>query len=124
MIINKQTLDKLSRKLNFPFDGSQQDWAVEYADSKRLKEFIEFASSEALSSAEAYSIMALILASYDQYLSENLRDKSNLWLEIVSIIDRNPKLYSDLLKYWALGNDIDHFEITPLVRKYLTCKQH
>ncbi len=120
IFLTNDTLHNLSKQLNFAFDGSHQDWAIEFADSARLLEFIEFASNNDLKIEEAYGVMSLILASYDDYLSEFGEDKFEYWNKITELLNKNTSLYTDLLKYWALwSNNEDVFNITKQVREFL-----
>ena len=121
IFLTNDTLHNLSKRLNLAFDGSQQDWAIEFADSPRISGFIEFASNSDLTNEEAYGIMSLILASYDDYLSDFGEDKLDYWNRIIDLLNRNIGLYKDLLNYWALwSKNEDFFNITKQVRKYLS----
>jgi len=122
MIIRKSTLFQLNELLGLNFTGKEQDWAIEFADPERVKEFIGIAKLTQLSSAERYALLSLILASYDEYLSENIDDNNILWTDIVILLNNNPLLYNDLLNYWALWNEESTnklFLISPLIRNYL-----
>jgi len=120
MILTIDTLHNLSKQLNIAFDGSQQDWAIEFADPARLLDYIQFASNSDLKNEEAYGIMSLILASYDDYLSDFGEDKVDIWKKITALLNQNPCLYEYLLNYWALwGKNDDVFKITNHVRRYL-----
>lgn len=122
MIINKETILSLNKLLGFDCNGNEQDWPVEFSDRHRIFEFIEIINSTHLSDLEKYSIVSLVLSSYDDYLESEVDYNNNHWSEIVKILNANPALYDELLNYWAAWgkeNKDDLFFITPLVRVYL-----
>jgi hypothetical protein len=112
---------KLSRLLGFDYTN-QQDWAIEFADYKRIGEFINVAIDAELNDEEKIAIVELILASFDDYLNY-YSDEENIWISIANLLDKDQILHSDILNYWALFNSSDSndvFAITPFVRAYLT----
>jgi hypothetical protein len=122
MNIHNGTLIKLNDLLGLKFKGQEQDWALEFADSHRLVEFIEVLKTEALSEEEKYAMMSLILSSYDDCLNNNPDCSAIAWNEIVKLIEVDEELYFNLLNYWALTNEDDEgnlFAITPLIRTHL-----
>jgi hypothetical protein len=71
---------------------------------------------------ERYAIAALILATYDDLISELSDPDDRIWKKVVTALDKNREEYIDLLNYWALWHEPDSnnvFSITPLVRAYL-----
>lgn len=119
MILTKKAIESVSLKLDLPFKGIEQDWEVELADSKRVKEFVSFYKGLSLSLDEKMALMALILASYDDYLEENDIGKNEFWDEIRFLLRSEEELFRELLNYWSLDGEIDpenYFKITPLAR--------
>ena len=125
MILRKEAIESVSRKLSLPFTGVEQDWEVEIAASERLVEFVSFYKNSSLSSDEKMVLMSLILASYDDFLNETDTDEYEIWDEIVSLIEIDKDFFKELLNYWSMdeeNNPENYFKITPLVRivKYLS----
>jgi hypothetical protein len=124
MIVTKVVLLGLNKLLKLNASGNEQDWDIELADYKRVTEFIEIADSANLSLPERYAIVELILASYDDYLTNEGNDEG-IWKGIVKVLDAHFELYVDTLNYWALTQETtvnNIFEITPQARAYLASK--
>ena len=102
---------------------------MEFADAKRISEFIQIFKDGKLTDPENYAVLSLILSSFDEMLNDQAdsADTNNLWKTITDLIDPQKQIYSELLNYWALWNDKTEenwFAITPLVRLYLVSKIH
>lgn len=120
MILKKGAIEKLSKRLNFPFTGVEQDWAVEFADPKRLNEFIKYYQEEGLNQDEKIALMALILSSYNDLL--DMQDKIQLEFgdQIKKMIIGGAVDFSELINYWSLEDETETemlFKITPFVRQ-------
>jgi len=124
MIVAKAVLLELNKLLKLNASGNEQDWDIELADYKRVTEFIDIAYSANLSLPERYAIVQLILASYDDYITNKGNDEE-IWRGIIKVLDAHFELYVDTLNYWALAHETtinSIFEITPQVRAYLASK--
>lgn len=126
MIVNNETLKSLSKLLNINYRGTEQEWALEFANPDRIDEFLNIASNVEYSLEEKYAIVSLILASYDDYLNININGNDKLWKDIIKLLDENPQLYQELLDYWAIPDETttDYFAITPLIRTYIIRNKH
>jgi len=56
------------RLLLLPTSGKEQDWDIELADAIRLDEFLNVLDHQHLSDDQKHALMALIIASYDDFL--------------------------------------------------------
>lgn len=119
MILKKEVIEELSKRLSLPFAGIEQDWALEMASSEKLDDFLRFYKRHGLSKDERVALISLILASYEDFLNENDLDVDDRWNAIMEIIDSDRTAYQGLLEYWSLNeSDLkDVFRITPLIRK-------
>ncbi|WPU94514.1 hypothetical protein SNE25_03135 [Mucilaginibacter sabulilitoris] len=111
----------LNELFHLPASGQEQDWDIEMADPKRLKEFTD-AFEINMPLAVKQALLSLILASYDDFLKSDKDLDNHQWNKIKSIIEAEPHHYEQLLIYWAMeGNDnaVDMFDITPRIRSYL-----
>jgi hypothetical protein len=119
MIFDKQTIDAVNQRFQFVCDGTEQDWPIEVSDKDRLQEFIVVLKSEQLSEKEEIAIVALAIASYEDYLSVCADPEYVIWNDISQIISRNKLHYSELVDYWSLVNEQDAtnmFQVSPLMR--------
>ncbi|WP_103072004.1 hypothetical protein [Aquimarina sediminis] len=119
MILKKEAIESINKKLSLPYTGVEQDWDIELADSQRVNEFVFFYKNTMLSLDEKKALMSLIFASYDDFLNECGIDKNEIWTEIVLLVQSNINLFKELLNYWSLEEETspeNYFKITPLVR--------
>jgi len=119
IILKTEIVKQLSKELSLPFVGTEQDWDIEMADPNRVKDFLEFYRQHDLSADEKVAVMALILASYDEFLSDSDLEVDGSWEEIKTILESQMTIFVELIDYWSLPretNDHDLFRITPLVK--------
>jgi len=119
MILKKEIIEQLSKELSLPFTGLEQDWDIEMADSNRINDFLEFYQQNNLSADKKVAMMSLILASYEDFLTENDLIIDDRWEKIQSLLESKKVFFVDLINYWSIWNELDEdnlFEITPLVR--------
>ena len=122
MIIKKETQIKLNNLLRLPATRLEQDWDIELADETRLIEFLDLSESIDLSDMEKSAVIALILASYDDYIEVKSDTDGMIWDRITGLLDYQKTNCHDLLQYWGLPEEEDEsevFNITPLVRSYI-----
>jgi hypothetical protein len=116
MILKKEILEPLSKKLSLPYIGIEQDWDIEMADSKRVNDFLKFYQQNILSVDEKVAVMSLIIASYEDFLNENA-GIDDQWNEIRLMLKSERSIFVDLINYWSLSTEEgDLFQITPLIR--------
>lgn len=85
---------------------------------KKIDDFIEFYNSNDLDFEERKFIIALIVASYNEYLYQN--EKDSRWEIISNILKTEPKILNELCNYWIVddNSDEDSFPITHLLKNY------
>ena len=105
IIIKKEAIESLNKKLALPYTGIEQDWELEMADFKRVHEFIYFYKSNSFSYDEKIALMSLILASYDDFLNEKDLDYEKNWKDIKKLLKSELNTFSELLDYWGLYNE-------------------
>ncbi|MBN8589490.1 MAG: hypothetical protein J0L94_14350 [Rhodothermia bacterium] len=118
MILRKEIIEQLSKKLSLPYMGFEQDWDIELADKNRVDEFISYYNVNDLSAEMKYATMSIILASYDDFLNDKELDIDYRWYEIEKILKSEKGVFRDLIEYWAVDSKIVNiFRITPLIRE-------
>ncbi len=123
MILKKEAIKKISEKLGFQFTGIEQDWAIEFSDSKRLNEFIKCYQEEKFQEEEKFALMALILSSYNDFLELNDENQPQIEIQINEIINTDSIDFTELIDYWSLKGETKKemlFKITPFVRQIKT----
>jgi hypothetical protein len=119
MILKREIIEQLSKELSLPFTGIEQDWDIEMANSSRINDFLKFYQQNNLSLGKKNAVMSIILASYEDFLNENNLDIDYRWNEIKAILGSEKVIFTNLIAYWSLNNEIDKdnlFRITPLIR--------
>ncbi|MCU6798118.1 hypothetical protein OB236_38930 [Paenibacillus sp. WQ 127069] len=122
--ITRSTIENLIVKLNLPaLDPYSQDWDLEMADSSRVAEFISFYEEQVLSENERFGLMALIIASYDDFISSG-NEPDLVWSKIRYYLIQDFVIHKNTILYWVLeDNEIDNcFAVTPLMRDVLATK--
>lgn len=96
-----------------------QDWEIELADADRVAEFLELYEGGELDDDQAFALMSLIVASYDDLLQLGRSDEQT-WRRIRQHLVERFALHAYTVQYWSLpdeDDDPDHlFLTTPRMR--------
>lgn len=115
----RQAMDKFNQLLNLHEDKYMQDWEIELADDTRLDEFLECYHNHAETNEEKFTLMSLIIASFDDYYWED--ENSMMWKKIETLLLVDRDLFKPLIEYWCVwdgGDDPEcYFNISPLMRE-------
>lgn len=114
----KEARESLIEKLNLPELGPYtQDWEYEVSDASRISEFISFYENQTLSKEEKFTLMVIIVSSYDDSLGEG-NIKSDVWDKIKYHLLNEINIHRNTILYWALDDEDleDCFAITPFMR--------
>lgn len=95
-------INKFNIVFGFENDDFIQDWDIENASSNRLIEFINYYKENNLNNDEKMTLMALVLASFDEYLNENKMESEKLWENILILIKEDRFLFEGLLYSWSM----------------------
>jgi hypothetical protein len=119
--LTSEAIKRLNTLLSLPYMDWMQDWDIQLADSNRVQEFCDVYESEDLDSNEKQALMALIIASYDDYLEERGNDVF-LWNKIAVLLRKDCDLHKSTMLYWLCCDNeelIGEFAITQLIRALL-----
>jgi len=121
---DKESIESLIKKLNLPpLTPYSQDWEYTSADSSRVDEFITYYENNQLNKNEKFTLMIVIISSFDDYLSEGIGTENNkLWNRIKQNLLQDYELHINTIHYWALDkSDLENcFSITPYIREMRT----
>jgi len=112
-------MNRLNALLGLKEEVGMQDWDIELADPERVQEFCSAYRNQIEDEDEKFTLMTLIVASYDDYLSASGHNPA-LWNEISELLKKDMTLHLDTLEYWAVfeeENPEHYYEITPYVRE-------
>jgi hypothetical protein len=114
------TLERLRDLLNIPALGGE-DWDLVFADSQRLSEFCDAYEKGSLNADEKTALMELIVASYDNHLSE-VDAQVELESRVTKLLERDFELHRHTIEYWSAlksYNPENLWAVSPLMRKIL-----
>jgi hypothetical protein len=112
----KDSMENLAARFQLPYDISNQDWPWEVSDSTRLNEFIISYKNDDLTDDEKFTLMDLILQSFEDLESIEDLPKNSQWIEVCEFLNQNIELHIYTVWYWADGYD---FQISPLLIEIL-----
>jgi hypothetical protein len=116
-----EAIKRLNTLLSLPYRNGMQDWDVDLADPNRVQEFCDVYEREHLDPHEKQALMALIIASYNDYL-EDRGNEASLWNKIAASLRKDCDLHKSTMLYWLCGDNeeqIGEFAITSLIRALL-----
>ena len=122
VILTAGAIEKLNMLLDLPYMDWMQDWDIQLADSNRIQEFCDTYERENLDSNEKQALMALIIASYNNYLEER-GNEVFLWNKIAALLRQDFDLHKSTLLYWMCDDNkevIGGFAVTPLIKALLS----
>ena len=114
IILTKAATAALNQALRLPATGLEQDWDIELADADRIHEFITFMAQQPLDDDTRLALMALILASLDDF-SNRQTVPMELATAVRQVLQAAGGLYDGLVRQWS-SLDGDEFSISPLMR--------
>lgn len=120
----RAAIDRLSADLGLTYRG--QDWELLAADSRRVIEFLDYYDTRQLNDDERFTLMSLIIASFDDCLSAGQEDV--LQDRIVARLTARFDVLNYLVQYWALPDEPDEgaadgvFHFTPIARNIMQSK--
>ena len=122
MNATRGAVENLARHLNLPLpDPFSQDWEYEVANSNRVAEFLKAYGSIYLNSDEQSVLLKIIIASYNDAISEGAARPED-WELISRYLTQDRAIHEETIKYWALPEEVEIencFPITPLIRKVI-----
>jgi hypothetical protein len=112
----RAAIEALGVRFDLPHDRSMSDWEWEVADPERIDEFIAAYQSGELDDDERFTLMEMILQSFDD-LGDDVADDPR-WNLVLSLLDANFRLHAHSIWYWARPESKhpeEQFAITPTV---------
>lgn len=111
---------KLSNRLGLYWEQSMQDWEFTVSDSSRISEFLKVYQTELNDDDDKFTLMGLIVSSFDNGISEADNQMKDLWRVCEIILENECFLHFSTIKYWSLleeKNIENVFSITPFMRE-------
>jgi hypothetical protein len=112
----RAAIDSLAKHFDLPNSLEMQDWEWEVADYNRINEFVAEFRSDSLSDDEKFTLLEIIIQSFEE--SDTDLNTNDLWLEVLSLIEKNFKLHSYSVWYWSdCQNENNGWNVTPFMRR-------
>ncbi len=114
----RAAIESLAERFGLENQPGMQDWEYEVADPERAREFAVAYKTAALTDDERFTLMEMILQSFEERPKALADDPA--WLEVVRLIEKNIDLHISTVWYWASIGDIDDaWRVTPFMRDIL-----
>lgn len=107
--ITGESIARLSAKLGLPVDPLMQDWDILNADPRRLGEFLDLYETESLTEDDKFALMALIVASFDDWLGDGGTDEAVLTRIQRHLVSEFTQ-HEATVHYWCLFDEPDPAE--------------
>jgi hypothetical protein len=110
---------KLSKRFGLYWDNDTQDWELIVSDSGRIIDFIKVYQNELDNDDDKFTLMGLIIASFDDIAPKFDKANSELWEICKTILEKECYLHYSTITYWCLleNEPDDTFPISLLMRK-------
>jgi hypothetical protein len=115
----RKSIKTLCQDLNLRMpDTYEQDWEYVIVDETRIEEFINYYQNNCLDSETKFTLMIIIIGSFDDAIASGLFDVT-AWNKARKLLTQDINLHMRTIEYWSCGDkDIeDCFNITPLIRE-------
>ena len=106
----------------------RQDWEIEVADAARVGEFLDLYECGKLDEDERFSLMSLVVASYDELLRESGDRGHHLWARIRRHLVDHFALHAYTVQGWSFPDEDDDYDpdevfpFTPYAREVMAAK--
>ncbi len=109
----RAAIDKFNELLGLHENPYMQDWEIECSDPSRIWEFIECYDQNAETEDEKFTLMALILGSYEEYHSLN-GSSNEEWVAIKARLESDISIHSVHVMYYGCPETEDEEEWFPI----------
>ena len=116
--VTSQSSDKLSALLGITRLDTEQDWKFVHADALRVEEFMEMYGHSDFNEDDRFALMALIVASFDEWLGANHLSEE-VMQRIQQLVIADHALHEFTVHYWCVWDEPDpenFFRATPFMR--------
>ncbi|MES2058310.1 MAG: hypothetical protein V4564_20405 [Pseudomonadota bacterium] len=113
----RAAIDALALRFDLPNHHSMQDWEWEVADPNRLDDFIGAYQSGELNDDELFTLMEMIVQSFDNLGGAVSRDPR--WRTARDLLDTNIRIHAHTVWYWScpeMDAAEEQWAITPFIR--------
>ncbi|WP_309385372.1 hypothetical protein [Cerasicoccus frondis] len=111
----RAAINRLNKELGLIEEPWMQDWELECADPNRVDEFLSFYEKKTESDDERFTLMALILGSFEDYHGLKESDEST-WGRIREILERENELHRTHIDYYQCSDEEEDDCISPITR--------
>jgi hypothetical protein len=115
----REAIDSLAQRFSLENRPDMQDWEWEVADPARAEEFVTAYKTAALTDDERFTLMEMILQSFEERAQVLAGDL--VWLDVLHLIEQNVDLHISSVWHWACEQSGigDAWRVTPFMREIL-----
>ena len=99
---NGNSEQKLAKRLGLHWDKTDQDWELIASDYKRVKEFLNLYQNELDNDEDKFTLMGLIISSFDDSTSYSEKQVPEYWDICKTILEKECFLHYSIIEYWSL----------------------
>lgn len=99
--------------LNIYCDNRHQDWGIEYADAKRVDEFMDYFTNNIINEHLQVDLFELIIASYNDAIVAGINNKQlqDKFLKVVNEVCKKNNNLIFIRDHWVENSDDDMFPV-------------
>ena len=119
-------IKKLATRFRLPSGPDMQDWEWEVADCSRIDEFLSVYESEPLSDDERFTLMEIIIQSFEDLASGCNLVSEPRWKRTMGILETNIALHAYSVWYWSCQQAEDEdeaFHVSPFMKEIIALKR-
>ncbi|MBV1909348.1 MAG: hypothetical protein KUG78_08495 [Kangiellaceae bacterium] len=111
----RAAIDKFNQMFKLHEDPRMQDWEIECADPERVEEFINGYDNEPLDDDDRFTLMALILGSFEEYHGLEQPDV-HVWGRIKKRLVEHQLIHKTHIEYYQCLDATDEEEFFPITK--------
>lgn len=116
---NAKSQERIAKRFGLFWHKNEQDWELIASKPEYISDFLKVYQTELEDDDDKFTLMGLIISSFDDIISERNEDTMNDWEICKIILEKECFLHYAHIKYWSLLDEFSDnvFDITPLMRE-------
>ncbi|MCR9141059.1 MAG: hypothetical protein NXI24_02220 [bacterium] len=112
----RAAIDRFNSEFRLTEDPHMQDWEIECANPERVEEFTRYYVENNLDDDEKFTLMALILGSFEEYC-ESASPAEGLWRRIKNLLIQDHEIQKTHIVYYQCRESNDEAEFFSISKR-------